>query len=141
MPRFLSEQFSQLDLLLTQYQEFWRFSPFHFTALPWADTEFGLHLQQITPVTIERLDQDETYRRSYFSEFFPELNQFSPFELATPISKKPTQTELPFWFSRDIKGRKLEQIQAFSVEMQQGDLPLLEWCAGKGHLGRWLCFS
>ena len=66
MPRFLSEQFSQLDLLLTQYQEFWRFSPFHFTALPWADTEFGLHLQQITPVTIERLDQDETYRRSFF---------------------------------------------------------------------------
>ncbi len=141
MPQLLSEQFLHLDLLLTQYQQFWRFSPFHLTALPWADTPLGQHLQQITLAEIQRLDQDEVYRRNYFSEFFPELNQFSPFTLATPGSKKPTQTELPFWFSRDIKGRKLEQIQAFATEMQQSDLPVLEWCAGKGHLGRWLSFS
>jgi len=141
MPQLLSEQFLQLDLLLTQYQQFWRFSPFHLLALPWADTPLGQRLQLLTPAEITRLDQDEVYRRSYFSEFFPELNQFSPFDLATPGSKKPTQTELPFWFSRDIKGRKLEQIQAFATEMQKGDLPVLEWCAGKGHLGRWLCFS
>jgi hypothetical protein len=141
MPQLLSEQFLHLDLLLTQYQQFWRFSPFHLAALPWADTRLGQHLQQITAAEIQRLDQDEVYRRNYFSEFFPELNQFSPFNLATAGSKKPTQTELPFWFSRDIKGRKLEQIQAFATEMQQSDLPVLEWCAGKGHLGRWLSFS
>ena len=141
MPQLLSDQFLHLDLLLTQYQQFWRFSPFHFTVLPWAKTAIGQHLQQIPAAEIQRLDQDEVHRRSYFSEFFPELNQFSPFNLATPSSKTPTQTELPFWFSRDIKGRKLEQIQAFATEMQQGDLPVLEWCAGKGHLGRWLCFS
>ncbi len=141
MPQLLSEQFLHLDQLLTQYQQFWRFSPFHFTALPWTDTPLGQRLQLLTPTEIERLDQDEVYRRSYFSEFFPELNQFSPFDLATASSKKPTQTELPFWFSRDIKGRKLEQIQAFATQMQKGDLPVLEWCAGKGHLGRWLCFS
>lgn len=141
MSQLLSEQFLHLDLLLTQYQQFWRFSPFHFTVLPWDDTAVGRNLLQISAAEIERLDQDEVYRRSYFSEFFPELNQFSPFDLATPDSKKPTQTELPFWFSRDIKGRKLEQIQAFATEMQKGNLPILEWCAGKGHLGRWLCFS
>ena len=110
MPQLLSEQFLHLDLLLTQYQQFWRFSPFHFTVLPWADTTIGQNLLQISAAEIERLDQDEVHRRSYFSEFFPELNQFSPFDLATPDSKKTTQTELPFWFSRDIKGRKLEQI-------------------------------
>ncbi|MBY0417932.1 MAG: SAM-dependent methyltransferase [Pararheinheimera sp.] len=141
MPQFLSEQFLQLDLLLTKYQPFWRFSPFHVAVLPWAETRLGHSLQQLEPLQIERLDRDEAYRRNYFSEFFPDLNQFSPFDLATPGSKKPAQTELPFWFSRDIKGRKLEQIQAFATEMQAGDLPVLEWCAGKGHLGRWLCFS
>ena len=141
MPQFLSEQFLQLDLLLTKYQPFWRFSPFHVAVLPWAETRLGHSLQQLEPLQIERLDQDEAYRRNYFSEFFPDLNQFSPFDLAIPGSKKPTQTELPFWFSRDIKGRKLEQIQAFATQMQAGDLPVLEWCAGKGHLGRWLCFS
>lgn len=139
MPQLLSEQFLQLDLLLTQYQHYWRFSPFHFTNLPWADTSLAQNLQQLGPAAIERLEQDETQRRHYFSEFFPELNQCSPFEL---IQEKGTeQTELPFWFSRDIKGRKLEQIQSFGLQMQQSDLPVLEWCAGKGHLGRWLSFS
>lgn len=141
MPRFLSEQFLQLDLLLTQYQTFWRFSPFHLTSLPWGDTRLGQHLLQLEQLEIDRLDKDEVYRRRYFSPFFPELSQFSLFDLPTAITKEPTQAELPFWFSRDIKGRKLEQIQAFATEMQSSNLPLLEWCAGKGHLGRWLAFS
>ena len=136
MPQLLSEQFLQLDLVLAQYQQYWRFSPFHLTALPWADTRLGEHLRQLTPAEIERLDQDEVHRRSSFSEFFPEVSQSSPFELATASSETSTSVELPFWFSRDIKGRKLEQIQAFATEMQQSDLPVLEWCAGKGHLGR-----
>lgn len=141
MPQFLSEQFLQLDLLLSQYQSFWRFSPFHLRCLPWAETLLGRHLEQLAAEDIERLDHDEVYRRRHFSEFFPELNQFSPFAVPTALSKNFAQTELPFWFSRDIKGRKLEQIQSFATEMQQGDLPVLEWCAGKGHLGRWLSFS
>ncbi len=141
MPQLLSEQFLQLDLVLAQYQQYWRFSPFHLTALPWADTRLGEHLRQLTPAEIERLDQDEVHRRSSFSEFFPEVSQSSPFELATASSETSTSVELPFWFSRDIKGRKLEQIQAFATEMQQSNLPLLEWCSGKGHLGRWICFS
>ncbi|WP_233081119.1 methyltransferase [Rheinheimera soli] len=139
MPQLLSEQFLQLDLLLSQYQQFWRFSPFHLTSLPWADTKLGQHLQQLEPAETEKLDQDEVYRRSYFSEFFPELNQFSPFHLTQQKARE--QTAVPFWFSRDIKGRKLEQIQTFALQMQQSDLPVLEWCAGKGHLGRWLSFS
>lgn len=141
MSQRLSEQFLRLDLLLSQYQQFWRFSPFHLTCLPWADTKLGQHLLQIEAEKIAQLDQNEVFRRRYFSEFFPELDQCSPFESVASIHTTPTQIELPFWFSRDIKGRKLEQIQAFAAEMQQGDLPVLEWCAGKGHLGRWLVFS
>ncbi|MBB1270233.1 methyltransferase [Shewanella sp. SR44-3] len=42
-------------------------------------------------------------------------------------------------FSAGIKGRKWQQITAFTqMSFLQGvnDLPVLEWCAGKGHLGR-----
>lgn len=141
MSRLLSEQFLQLDLLLARYRAFWRFSPFHFSELPWDQTALAAALQQLGPEQIERLDLDESYRRDYFSVFFPELNQLSDFERTSFHHTGLIQAELPFWFSRDIKGRKLEQIQAFAAEMQQGDLPVLEWCAGKGHLGRWLCFS
>jgi hypothetical protein len=45
-------------------------------------------------------------------------------------------------FSAHIKGRKWQQITAFSEQvdpqsqLQLPRLPILEWCAGKGHLGR-----
>jgi len=141
MSLLLSEHFLRLDALLTRYQQFWRFSPFHLTALPWTETKLGQHLQQISPADLEQLEQDEDYLGNYFAGFFPELNQMGSFEWESTYSKSPTQTEVPFWFSRDIKGRKLEQIQHFAAQMQQSKLPVLEWCAGKGHLGRWLSFS
>jgi hypothetical protein len=141
MPLLLSEQFLRLDTLLTRYQQFWRFSPFHFTALPWAETKLGQHLLQISPADLEQLEQDEGSLGNYFSEFFPELNHINSFERVKTNNQTATQTEVPFWFSRDIKGRKLEQIQHFAAQMQQSKLPVLEWCAGKGHLGRWLSFS
>ncbi|AAN54795.1 methyltransferase [Shewanella oneidensis MR-1] len=39
-------------------------------------------------------------------------------------------------FSAHIKGRKWEQITAFVQHLPDEGLPVLEWCAGKGHLGR-----
>lgn len=42
-------------------------------------------------------------------------------------------------FSAGIKGRKWQQITAFtqmSFQQAPNNLPVLEWCAGKGHLGR-----
>lgn len=39
-------------------------------------------------------------------------------------------------FSAHIKGRKWEQITAFVQHLPAVGLPVLEWCAGKGHLGR-----
>ncbi|WP_281213472.1 methyltransferase [Shewanella insulae] len=41
-------------------------------------------------------------------------------------------------FSAHIKGRKWQQILAFAARVTPGDDEILEWCAGKGHLGRLL---
>ncbi|MCE9685026.1 SAM-dependent methyltransferase [Shewanella sp. AS16] len=41
-------------------------------------------------------------------------------------------------FSAHIKGRKWQQIGAFVECLPHLGLPVLEWCAGKGHLGRLL---
>jgi hypothetical protein len=37
---------------------------------------------------------------------------------------------------RTIPGRKYEQIKAFASHLLATPAPVLEWCAGKGHLGR-----
>ncbi|WP_144209431.1 methyltransferase [Shewanella donghaensis] len=43
-------------------------------------------------------------------------------------------------FSAHIKGRKWQQITAFAANISTGK-PIVEWCAGKGHLGRYIAKS
>lgn len=44
-------------------------------------------------------------------------------------------------FSTAIPGRKLEQIEAFTAAVGKIEDPIVEWCGGKGHLGRRLANS
>lgn len=43
----------------------------------------------------------------------------------------------PFW-SWEIPGRKQEQIVAFAASAARSGRPVIDWCGGKGHLGRLL---
>ncbi|MDX1361982.1 MAG: methyltransferase, partial [Pseudoalteromonas tetraodonis] len=52
-----------------------------------------------------------------------------------------SRTDYPFWISNGIKGRKFTQLQDFVGALPANDQPILEWCAGKGHLGRMLAFN
>ncbi|NQD96805.1 methyltransferase, partial [Pseudomonas sp. CrR25] len=56
---------------------------------------------------------------------------------ALPQQPRP---HLPARFSVDVPGRKWQQIQAFAGSLQFRQTPQhwLDWCAGKGHLGRTL---
>lgn len=56
-------------------------------------------------------------------------------DIETATSPRIELTELAH-FSAHIKGRKWEQITAFVQHLPDAGLPVLEWCAGKGHLGR-----
>ena len=41
----------------------------------------------------------------------------------------------------EIPGRKREQIEAFAAAAGPGKQPVLDWCGGKGHLGRLLALA
>ncbi|QDZ93269.1 SAM-dependent methyltransferase [Shewanella decolorationis] len=56
-------------------------------------------------------------------------------DIETATSPSIDLTEIAH-FSAHIKGRKWEQITAFVQHLPDAGLPVLEWCAGKGHLGR-----
>lgn len=43
----------------------------------------------------------------------------------------------PFW-DYGIPGRKREQVEAFAASALRSGRPLIDWCGGKGHLGRFL---
>lgn len=134
-PNFQS-MFLQLAEALLQYRQFWQFQPMQQAVLsdP-ADFLPAALRQRLNQLDLEQclaLDSDNQQLSQFFSEFFPELPTFS----LPCCDNKPVQA--PFWLSTGVSGRKWQQISAFVAAVGQRERPVLEWCAGKGHLGRLL---
>ncbi|WP_221075798.1 methyltransferase [Agarivorans aestuarii] len=134
----LEAVFLQHDQLLKGYQQYWQFSPFQQHVLPWDNNPLLENLQALSLQEIEALEQQPEQAALHFSEHFPELSTcLAEWQLAP---KNAAKLATPFWLTNGIKGRKAEQIQAFSEQLQGENLAILEWCAGKGHLGRLISF-
>lgn len=133
----LEQQFLQLSLLLQDHQAYWRLTPFTCSELPWQDANLQQVLTDLSDQDLELIDQSSQLQQQHFSAVFPEL-----FNLANIIkaSQAKTLPALPFWLTNGINGRKLGQIEAFCQHWPNSSLPIVEWCAGKGHLGRMLAY-
>lgn len=136
----LLARFQALDSFLLQHQALWRPRPFHYLQLPWESElpELAAWLRS------HSVEQAEASDNSPFA-----LSAPTPFpELARQAQALSQPGEIPsldsppraHTFSVDVPGRKLAQIQAFANHLQFRQRPThwLDWCAGKGHLGRWL---
>lgn len=55
---------------------------------------------------------------------------------STALASGEATLSVPAHFSAGIKGRKWQQIVAFAEQIKPQNVEVLEWCAGKGHLGR-----
>ncbi|WP_247663119.1 methyltransferase [Shewanella sp. UCD-FRSSP16_17] len=157
-----SEQLSIRSDCLLLLTPLWQVQAFECAELPW-ETQFpalAKAVWQIDDSEIDTIDADQT---ALVECLLPSLqldlasNNLSIdglFELLTSKVKAQvevsvnqmqnkvaeqglTESELSH-FSAHIKGRKWQQITAFAHFIPADDLPILEWCAGKGHLGRYL---
>ena len=133
----LTEQFSALDSLLMNTRSYWQCTAFDFDVLPWP--ELHAPLSALSDQAVAELDSDQEQLYQFFSFYFPAVEQLSRLVSlpAIPNSRK----EYPFWISNGIKGRKFTQLQDFVGALPASSQPVLEWCAGKGHLGRMLAFN
>ena len=129
----LSQQFGQLTAVLQQYRQYWQLLPFSCQNLPWGDAPLLQCLSALDEPQIKQIDNSTDAQRSQFSRFFPEL--FALSNLSNMATEKPL-APLPFWLENGIGGRKLQQIDALCRYWPEQALPVIEWCAGKGHLGR-----
>lgn len=136
----LLARFQALDSFLLQHQAFWRPRPFHHLQLPW-ETELA---ELATWLRSRSLEQAEASDNSPFT-----LSAPAPYpDLARQAQALSQLGEIPSLdspprahaLSVDVPGRKLAQIQAFASHLQFRQRPAhwLDWCSGKGHLGRWL---
>lgn len=130
--------------VLTRYRGLWDIKPF--AAPEWASSFPELHtmMMSLTEGDIAYFERDSQALYQELAGFFPELAEL-------PVPQLPVQShaDIPFWLHTGIGGRKLTQIQRFVAAIptesekcvSQTQESVLEWCSGKGYLGRILAFS
>lgn len=131
----LSTRFQVLDQFLIEHQQLWKPRPFTTLQLPWETThpELAAYLRQRSLADAEADSAPDRLPAP-----FPQLAEQAR-QLATLGSL--AQTNLPPAAHRldvAVPGRKWQQIEAFASHLTFREQPRhwLDWCSGKGHLGR-----
>ncbi|ABZ77373.1 conserved hypothetical protein [Shewanella halifaxensis HAW-EB4] len=160
-----AQKLKQIDALLTQSQQLWRSRSFECEQLPWSDTfpSLAKAVWQLSDDSLEAIDAcqqrlNETLLPALVADLHAQglqwqLELFSQSaigreaigreeklvdEQLTPSAEQAQlldDADEPH-FCAHIKGRKWQQINAFVAILPRDSTPVLEWCAGKGHLGR-----
>ncbi|MBQ1782245.1 MAG: methyltransferase [Gammaproteobacteria bacterium] len=132
----------QLAALLLAHQPLWRFHPFHCQQLPWAETYPALAelVTRLDESDCERLERDPDQLTALLGPLVDTDCDWLTL-LAVAGLEKTVAPSPPAWLANGIGGRKWGQISAFAAAVDNHQQPLLEWCAGKGHLGRLLAWQ
>jgi hypothetical protein len=84
--------------------------------------------------TLAAFSADDAAARAFLIPYLPALAEL-PALIALPDREAaPAPVSRAAW--QFIPGRKAAQIDAFAAAVGAPQAPLVEWCAGKGHLGR-----
>ncbi|MDN2667223.1 methyltransferase [Vibrio sp. 14N.309.X.WAT.E.F5] len=137
----MHSRFTILDSFLLEHQVYWRSEPFHLCQTqqqPWVDVNRPLvdWLNSLSIENIQILKEQPQLLIEELIRFLPELetaNQNIQFDHSVLVG-----LDLPRGTADGIPGRKLQQIVAMgeaSLEHHHGK-EWLEWCSGKGFLGR-----
>jgi len=142
MPRSdFSQWFAELDALLVSQRRWWQLQPFHHRQCCWAASDPSLEaaLAKLSDERVAELDGDSALLAEWLSPWIPEaaeLRRLSQLPSFTAESSTPLLP--PARMAEGIPGRKWQQLLAFVQQIPVGRSNVLEWCAGKGHLGRLL---
>lgn len=135
--------FSALDTLLTRYRWLWQIRTFHQRQLCWQATEPGLSaaLTALTASDLQALEDSPPQLCQWLGEQLgaavaADLLRLEPLTAIAVAPQRPLQP--PARMDSGIPGRKWQQICAFAAAIAPATGTRLEWCAGKGHLGRLL---
>ena len=134
----LADRFQRLDACLLRHQALWRPRPFTHRHLDWEGDHPALAewLRGRSLAQAEAVHNHPTHLTAPAP--FPQLAaQVASLTELEPIAHAPDAVADPRQ-SVDVPGRKWLQIQAFGSALRFRERPQhwLDWCAGKGHLGR-----
>lgn len=135
----LAERQQGLDRQLAAFRELWHPQPFREPRPAWCARWPALAAQLLAlgDAAAEFLNHDGDAALALLARHLPEVAGLAPL-----VALRGTATDaIPDYGSRwawEIPGRKRAQIEAFAAAAQASGQPVLDWCGGKGHLGRLL---
>ena len=136
----LLQRFLALDAFLLPHQALWRPKPFTHLHLPWEYQHRSL-ADWLRARSLAQAEAEHNHPEQLAAPApFPELARQASTLSAVGALPKTTREAPPTRLSVDVPGRKWQQIDAFasSLQFRQPTRHWLDWCAGKGHLGRLL---
>lgn len=132
----------EIDGLLAASQPCWHPQPFREPLPAWCDSYPALldELNALSEAEISRLNDDGAAALALLARHQPDWRDLAVLATLPERPKVPMVEHGPHW-CRDIPGRKREQIEAFAASTSHQALPVIDWCGGKGHLGRLLALQ
>jgi len=127
----------QLDQLLSRFAWLWRPQAFKEIRPAWCAQlpELSATLLVLSDAEADDFERDNGLLLAWLERFIPELKPLA--ELCQLPQWQPSMLSLSeARFGWQVPGRKKLQIDAFCQAITGVHAPLLEWCGGKGHLGR-----
>ncbi len=130
-----AQRFARLTELLAHWQPLWAPEPFRYRRAPWgaAFPDLEAWLLGLNEAERERLEA-EPFAPSRLGDWLPVAELAGLCEVA-PLPEAAGARPLPEAWATHVGGRKWAQISAFAARLAPAPA-YLEWCAGKGHLGR-----
>jgi len=141
----MSEQFGQLTNFLKEFEPLWRERPFTTRNLRWEGHYPHLRpaLLSLDQETLEAAELDIELLKSAVPGLADIIGQGQELSIVPRLAGQSKGDDGPSLRTiREVKHRKQKQIVAFLEGLGGLGIPLggtwIEWCAGKGHLGRGL---
>jgi hypothetical protein len=130
----LLQRFAALDAFLLQHQPLWRPRPFSELVLGWEAQWPDLAAWLRSRSLADAEGQDMSGAPAPYPQLAPAAAALSAVDKLMDAGLHPAAPRL----NVDVPGRKWAQIEAFGQSLSYARQPShwLDWCAGKGHLGR-----
>ncbi|WP_426133542.1 methyltransferase [Pseudomonas sp. PWP3-1b2] len=131
-------RFQALDAFLIEHQGLWKPRPFTHLHLPWESAHptlaQWLRHRSLADAETSHNRPHELLAPAPFPQLAEQALRLSAVDKLPGHKLKPAHHRL----NVDVPGRKWQQIEAFGAALQCVQTPThwLDWCAGKGHLGR-----
>lgn len=138
----LTERRQPLEALLLACRPLWHEQPFRVSRPAWCETWPALadELLALPDAAVTALNDDCDSALACLTRYLPPLAELPALTSIPPRSASPLRTEGGRW-AWEIPGRKQGQIEAFAAACQPSGASVLDWCGGKGHLGRRLALE